>query len=66
MTCRVSSLYVVEELHVDLVGEVLGLTHESLEVLASTVLGGGDIAALVVVLLCERGEERKKASRLAK
>lgn len=42
---------VVKELHVDLGGQILGLAHESLEVLASPVLGGGDVAALVVVLL---------------
>lgn len=54
---------VVEELHVDLAGKVLGLTHEVLEVLASTVLGGGHVAALVVVLLCSHTEKQQCSGR---
>lgn len=56
--CWSTGLDVVEELHVNVGGEVLGLSHESLEVLASPVLGGSDIASLVVILLCHNHKER--------
>ena len=51
--CDSIHLHEVEELHVNLVGEILGLCHEALEVLAGTVLGSSNIASLVVVLLCD-------------
>lgn len=50
--CR-TDLDIVEELHVDLVGEILGLSEKGLEVLAGSVLLSGNVAALVVVLLCQ-------------
>lgn len=53
----------IEELHVEVVGEVLGLSHEVLEVLTGPVLDGGHIASLVVVLLCKMQGGRKKADK---
>lgn len=50
----------VEELHVDTVGKILGLTHEGLEVLTGAVLGSSHIASLVVVLLCTKGRAESK------